>query len=189
MKRLLVMLVLLPLPAWAGPFDGTWKSQLDKVQSESKPMEQALENGRFKCVGCSPNVTIDVKADGSDQKVAGTNDFDSIAVAPVDAHRVKIVCKKDKQVAMESVGAPVTGMLTYTRAAAPPVGAHAISGTWNVAKVASSSDALLTVTYRATRDGMSMTAGTGESYTAALNIISTDAQQNKLTLTFARVGK
>ena len=65
-------------------------------------------------------------------------------------------------------GAPVTGMLTYTRAAAPPVGAHAISGTWNVAKVASSSDALLTVTYRATRDGMSMTAGTGTvKYTGA----------------------
>ncbi|MGZ3406321.1 MAG: hypothetical protein ACXVAN_07740, partial [Polyangia bacterium] len=70
MRALLAIALLMPLPAWAaGPFDGTWKSQLDKAQMESKPMEQSLKGGRFKCVGCNPNATIDVKADGSDQAV------------------------------------------------------------------------------------------------------------------------
>ena len=259
MRALLAIAFLMPLPAWAaGPFDGTWKSQLDKAQMQSKPMEQSLKGGRYKCVGCDSNATIDVKAEAGDQPVTGTNDFDSAAVKVVDANTVKVVCKKNKQVALEAVdavspdgktltrqmtmhplqGAPVNGTLTFARAGAAPAGAHAVSGTWNIRSATNFSDAALTVTYRATADGMTMTAATGESYDAKfggpevpvkndrsastvsikkidanrfeetfkhagkpvqinlitadggkLKVVSTDAQQNKLTLTLERVGK
>jgi hypothetical protein len=259
MKALFAIALLLPLPAWAaGPFDGTWKSQVDKAQMESKPMVQSLAGGRYKCVGCDANVTIDVKADGSDQPVTGTNDFDSAAAKAVDANTLKVVCKKNKQVALEAVdsvspdgktltrnmsihplkGAPFNATLTFTRAGAAPAGAHATSGTWNVAKVSNVSDAALTVTYRGTADGMTMTAATGESYSAKfggpevpvkndraestvsikkingttfeetfkhagkpvqinritvdggkLKVLSTDAQDNKLTLVMERIAK
>lgn len=31
-----------------------------------------LKNGHYNCTGCDPTVVIDVKADGTDQKVTGT---------------------------------------------------------------------------------------------------------------------
>lgn len=258
MKLLLGIVLLVATPAWAGPVDGTWRSQLDKAKSESKPMELTLKDGAFKCAGCDANVSLDVKASGRDEPVSGTSDYDSVAVTTVDAHTVKAVYKKDKQVSFDEVdsvsadgktltrqfhafplkGAPIAGTLVYARAAAAAPGAHAVSGTWSVKQAVGFSDAALTVTYRSTGDGLSMTAGTGESYTASfggpdvplkndrsggtisikkidaatfeetlkhagrpvqvnrvtaagdhLNVISTDAQSNKLTLTFARVSK
>lgn len=44
--------MLLPLPAWAaGPFDGTWKMQLDKTQVQNKPMEQTVQTDRVSIDG------------------------------------------------------------------------------------------------------------------------------------------
>ena len=163
------MLAMLPLTAWAGPFDRTWKSQLGKVQSESKPMEQALEDGSFKCVGCSPNVTIDVKPDGGDQKVAGTNDF---------ARSVKVVCKKDNQVAMEAVDSVSADGKTLTRqVTAPAAPSRSRRSTPTPSRRRSSTPG---GRCRSTASPPRAITGTSSA---------PDAQQNKLTLTMAFVRK
>ncbi len=184
MRKLLVFVLLLPLFAWAqSPFDGTWKADMSKTQFAQKPETFALEKGQYTCSTCT--VKINVKADGSDQKVPGAKAFDTLAVKQVDDKTVQLTRKKDGKVVSESTdtvsadgktlteefkmqppqGEPVTGKVAYTRVSGPPAGAHAISGSWRVAKVNVSENAL-TITLKGTADGLSMSAPTGESYDA-----------------------
>lgn len=256
-RMLMVVLLSLPLPAWAAsPFDGTWRMNPKSVEAD-KPIEQTLANGRYQCSGCDPNIVIDVKADGTDQKVTGTNDFDAVNVKPIDAHTRRAVYKKGGQIVVEVDGTvsrdgkTLTETVTFHPLQGPPVkvktesrrigtapaGAHAISGTWQLVKLEDMSKAAMEMTYRATPDGMTMTAGTGESYTAkfggpavpfvhdrsgatvaikklapdafeetykqgdkviadnrvsvhgnTLDVVSTDAQKRKTTMTFERVA-
>lgn len=185
MKRLLGLLVLLPLAVWAqGPFDGTWKVNVKNAQFSQKPEVIVLKDGRYSCSTCNPK--IDIKADGSDQKVAGAKGFDTLAVKEVDPKTVRYTRRKGGQVigeASDSVsadgksittefkdyppqGAPVTGKFTQVRATAGPAGSHAISGGWRMDKVENISDNGLTFSYKGTADGMTMTSLTGESYDA-----------------------
>src|SRR6185312_17389118 len=62
----IALFVLLPLTAWAGPFDGTWRIDSNNARLDPKPWEQTLANGRYTCTTCDPK--IDVQADGTDQK-------------------------------------------------------------------------------------------------------------------------
>jgi hypothetical protein len=170
--------------AWAeSPFDGTWKADMSKTQFAQKPAAFALQNGRYTCLTC--DVDINVKADGSDQRVPGTKDFDTVAVKQVDDKTVQFTRKKDGKVVSEATatvssdgktltreyktfppqGEPVTGKVVLTRVSGPPVGAHAMSGSWQAAKADASANGL-TITIKATADGLSMSAPTGESYDA-----------------------
>ena len=58
------------------------------------------------------------------------------------------------------------GKFTSTRLAAAPEGANKVSGSWRPDKLENISESVLTVTYKVTDDGLSMTLPTGESYTA-----------------------
>lgn len=189
MRRLIALLLLLPLPAWAaGPLDGTWKLDIKSFHFDTKPVELSIGGGRFKCVGCEADTVIDVKADGTDQKVAGTPNFDTANVKIVDNNRIKIAYKKSGAVAFELdveaaadgktsttrwtghplQGPPVSGSDTWVRVGTAPSGAHAMSGKWRQQKTSQIADAVATTTYRTTGDSVTMTAGTGESYTAKL---------------------
>jgi hypothetical protein len=175
-----VVLALVPLTARAaGAFDGTWKMNLEHLKPSAKPIAWALANGMYTCTSCAPP-TYSVKADGSDQKVAG-HSFDTVAVT-VDGNTVQIVNKLHGKVissakcvvsgdsiereATDFTGAqPFVEKMSLIRVSAGPPGSHPLSGSWRLAKVESESDAGSTTTYGITDDGFTMSSN-GQSYDA-----------------------
>ena len=186
MKSLLLVALLVPAVASAQghPIDGTWKIDVASAKFPEKPEQILLKDGRYSCSTCVP--PYDVKSDGTDQAVAGSKYRDTVAVKIVDQHTVQFSSKKDGKVVSEGTttvsadgemmteafksyppaGQPVTGKVTSQRVAKGPAGSHAVSGSWRATKAADFSDSGLTVTFKSTPDGLTMTAPTGESYDA-----------------------
>lgn len=188
----LLALLFLPLVAMAqSPFDGTWKIDMSSFQSPAKPDVFLLENGMFECKTCVP--PIKVKADGTDQKVAGSPYLDTLSVKAIDDHNVEETAKKDGKV-VETLkrsassdgntltvnwtysgnpsGGPQTGTDTAKRVAKAPAGANLISGSWRTEKVDMSAN-VPTWTFKANGNELTSTDSTGTSYTAKLD--GTDA--------------
>ena len=185
MKKLLGLFLLVPMFAWTqSSFDGTWKFNLNDAQFAQKPDTFELKNGQYTCSTCIPK--INVKADGTDQKVAGSKEYDTIADKQVDDKTVQFTRKKDGKTVSESTdtanadgkslafdfkqyppqGEPVTGKGTMTRVGTAPAGAHAVSGSWKMSKLENVSENGMMVTFKGTGDGLNMSAPTGESYEA-----------------------
>lgn len=180
------LLVLVPAALFAAePFDGTWKLDLSKVELPTKVYKIELNKGMYSCSNCNPAVNI--KADGTDQKVPDANTFDTESVKVVDAKTIEFTNKKaGKVVHVEkwTVSAdgthvdttftdypanspqPVTGEVTMVRADKGSAGAHAISGGWRNDKVGTVSDNGITMTYKSTAGGLSYSDPTGVSYAA-----------------------
>jgi hypothetical protein len=186
MKKLIVAVALL-VPAVASAqvsIDGTWKVDVDSAKFPEQPEKYMLKDGRYTCSTCVP--TIDVKADGTDQPITGSKYFDTEAVTIVDDHTVRFTDKKDGKVVFEGTstvgsdttmlteeftafppaGKPVKGKILSQQVEKGPTGSHALSGSWRATKAAEFSDSGLTVTFRSTADGLSMSTPTGESYDA-----------------------
>lgn len=185
----LCLLLLLPLAAMAdGPFDGTWKVDMSKVQMPKKPDVLVLKDGMYDCKTCVPPVSI--KADGQDHAVSGHPYLDSIAVQVVDAHTIKETDKKGGKVvatttiavaadgktahfefndSSNSSGAPVTGNGEMKQVAAGPAGSHPVSGSWVTANIANMSDNATQITFKEEGGMLSMSAPTGQSYQAKLD--------------------
>jgi hypothetical protein len=179
-----VMALLAPAPSSAqSPFDGTWVANLAQSKFSPKPIVFYLSQGWYHCVSCNP--TFDVNADGQDHPVAGQA-FDSAAVRDVDAKTITIITRKgDKVVSEETMTVsadgktltvkstyhpmnsdkPDTAEVTATRVGIKPSGVHATSGQWQLKKASESANGL-TSTYKSNGDELTMTAATGESYTA-----------------------
>jgi len=189
MKKLLLLLLLLPVLAWAqSPFDGTWKVDLSKAKFPKKPDEYLLKDGMYECKTCKPE--IKVKADGQFQKVSGQPYFDMEKVAVIDDRHVNTEEQKDgkpvstgkwsvsedgKTLTIEwtysgnPTGGPVSGVATFTRVGKPPAGANAISGSWRTEKAdVAQADALI-FTYKSGGDSLSYSTPTGQSYSAKLD--------------------
>jgi hypothetical protein len=184
MKKFLMFLLFVPGMLFAqSPFDGTWMTKLDTAQFPKKPDSYVINKGVYLCSSCTPK--IDVKADGTDQKVTGHPYFDTIAVRVVDDSSIEQTQKKDGKTMYtetdtvssdgktmtskfkdESESKPVTGEVTYSRVSKGPQGAHAMSGSWHVEKVNTISDNGLTVTYQTTSDGLKMADPNGATYDA-----------------------
>jgi hypothetical protein len=182
-------ILLLPLLASAqSPFDGTWKWQADKVDWSKKPDVYVLQNGMYQCKTCVP--PIDIKADGTDQKVTGHPYYDTMAVKVVNDREIEITQKRDGKVvetnkvtvsadgkkmmfdfsdATATNAAPVTGKGEAMRVAPGPAGSSPISGSWRMSKLENMSDNGLTWTWKVNGDELSMTNPTGQSYTAKLD--------------------
>jgi hypothetical protein len=179
------LLVLLPLPAWAGPFDGTWRIDSNNAQLDPKPWDQTLANGRYKCTTCEPK--IDIKADGTDQNVPSAgSEPETMAVTVIDANSVKLTNKRNGKLAVERLhtvsaegrtmtiqytgyppqGGPVKVVLTHSRSGAASTGAHAVSGFWRLEKVDVQSDNGKLITFQSTVDGLIMSSPMGDGYTA-----------------------
>jgi len=193
MKLTIVSAILaaafLSVPAMAdSPFDGTWKGDVSSAQMPKKPDVFVLKDGMYSCKTCAPSYTI--KADGTDQPVIGHPYFDTIAIKVVDDHIIQETDKKaGKTVTTSSVtvapdgktatfeftdssnsnGAPVTGKGTSKQVAKGPAGSHATSGSWITTSFASLSDNGVTVTYKTDGDMLTMSAPTGQSYTAKMD--------------------
>ncbi len=186
MKKLLFVLLLAPLSVWGQTaFDGTWRVDLSKAQLPKKPDKYLLQNGTYRCETCAP--AFEVKADGQDHKVTGHPYFDTVSVRVVNDKTVELTEKKNgkivgtdkstvsndgNQLAEEFTWQPEasnkqqSGKAASTRVAKGPAGAHAISGSWRGEKLQDFSPDALIVSYKSSGDGLSMKAGTGESYDA-----------------------
>ena len=193
MKKLfliaLLMFLLTPVLALAqNGFDGTWKIDMNKVEFPKKPDEYLLQNGMYECKTCAPPVKV--KADGQDQTVTGHPYYDSAAIKVVSDHAIEETDKKNgKTVATSKTtvspdgntlmfefsdssntnAAPVIGKGEETRVAKGPAGSNAISGSWRMAKMENLSDNAITWTYKVNGNDLTMTAPTGQSYTAKLD--------------------
>jgi hypothetical protein len=181
--------LLLPMFAFGqSPLDGTWKVDTSKVDFSKKPDVYLLHNGMYQCKTCVP--TIDVKADGTNQKVSGHPYYDTIAIKVVNDHEIEETDKKDGKVVATSKttaspdgktlmfeftdssntnAAPVTGKGEAMRVAAGPSGSNAISGSWRMSKVENMSDNGITWTFKVNGDELTMNSPTGQSYTAKLD--------------------
>lgn len=163
-------------------FDGTWMGKTDSAKFPKKPDHYMLDKGMYRCSTCIPK--IDIKADGQDQKVTGSNYFDTRSVKVVDDHAIEITDKKDGKTIYtetdsvspdgnhltqkfndQSEAQPVTGEVMMIRVGKGPAGAHALSGAWRTEKVDVSSNGL-TVTYQTTADGLKMSNPQGEKFEA-----------------------
>lgn len=177
MKNLLVMLLLAPSILFAqSRFDGTWEMKVDTIQFSDSPGEYLLDKGMYHCSTCIP--TVDVKADGNDQKVTGQANFDTLSVRVVDSSSVEFTFKKEgrptfactetvspdgNSMVEEFTETPtsrqVTGHATFTRANKGPIGSHALSGLWQMRTVKNVSSIGPTTTYHSTKDGLKVSAG------------------------------
>jgi hypothetical protein len=184
MKALLPLLFLVPMAAWAdSPFDGTWVTKTDSIVMSPKPSVILLDKGMFQNESMVP--PLKVKADGTDQPVSGYAGFDSIAVRIVGTDSFESTGKKAGKVMFantwtvssdgktlrikwsdQSGTSPSTGETVFTRLKSGPKGSNAVSGSWRAEKVEDLSANGQTVTYKATTDGLSMSAPTGQSYEA-----------------------
>jgi len=188
----LLMLLLVPLLAMGqSPLDGTWKNDLSKAQFPTKPDVYVLQNGMFECKTCVP--PINVKADGTDQKLTGDPYSDALSVKVFDDHNVETTNKKAGKVmftgkntispdgntlivhwtdSSQPSGGTQVGTYTATRVDKGPAGAHLISGSWRGQKQ-EASDTAVTFTLKVNGDMLTMNTLTGQSYTAKLD--GTDA--------------
>jgi hypothetical protein len=172
------------------PIDGTWKTNMAQTKFSPKPNVFYLSQGWYHCVSCNP--TFDAKADGTDQPVTGQT-YDTVSVTEVGANTIAVTTKKGGKVVSEqtrTVSADgktltvkttahpmnsdqtVTATATGKRTGVKPLGVHATSGEWQIVKVEQSENAL-TTTYKTNGDELTMSAPTGETYTAKLD--GTDA--------------
>jgi hypothetical protein len=167
-----------------GPFDGTWRVDLQKVAFSQKPDKWELVNGMYSCSTCVP--TINIKADGTDQKVAGARSYDTMSIQVIDDRTLIITRKKGGKmtsVAKETVDAdgslltiqgtsypengsqPITSTMVASRVEKGAPGSHATSGAWTPKSVNASENGL-TITLKSTGDGLSLSTPSGFSYTA-----------------------
>lgn len=168
------------------PFDGTWRTNLDQAKFSPKPIVFSVNKGMYDCSSCSP--TVHVKADGQDQPVTGQS-YDTISVREVDPKSIELTFKKGGKMETEqtrtvsdggntltvkitnhpkSSDQTVSTEITATRVGKAPAGANGTSGSWRINK-ANESENGLTTTYKSSGDGLSMSATTGETYTAKLD--------------------
>jgi hypothetical protein len=183
MRMSVTALLLTPAVAFAGStLDGTWKTRLDSFSISGKPDTFLLADGTYSCTSCNPSLTV--KADGLDHAVTGHAYYDSVTVKIVNPSTVEITYHRAGKVSgkeTDTVSADgktysgvfanydgskeVTGSFTEKRVSAGPAGSHAISGDWLADQLTAGNDALRTVDYQMTADGLKMSAN-GQSYDA-----------------------
>ena len=180
MRSFFVFLLFAPPFLFAqSRFDGTWQMKMDTLRFSGTPEEYLLEKGMYHCATCAPRV--DVKADGTDQKVTG-HYFDTIAVRVIDPRSVEFIQKKDRKVTFRvietvspdnqtmtedftnTMGAEtVAGKAGFVRVRKGPAGSHALSGAWQMQTVKNSTRAGTITTYRTTPGGLNISDG-GPTY-------------------------
>lgn len=175
----------------------------------------------YECKTCATPVRV--KADGKDQKIEGNPYADTLSVKVIDANNVEMVSKKSGKIVARSKYAISTdknsmlreyanhsaanaeivkGSTTYARVAYDKTGTNQMSGSWKAIKADKLSDNGLLVTYKSEGATMSMSAPTGESYTAKTDgvdapfkgdpgttTVAVKTRKNTLEETFKRDGK
>jgi hypothetical protein len=161
----LLLVVLFPSASRSqSPFDGTWVIDTNKKRNFAgeKPTAFSLADGMFR------NGDRVVKADGKDQKVPATGYWDTVSVRIVDDHTVEVTSKKTgkpmftetdtvspdgdtlTQVVKDTTEVEAATFESVFRRIAPaPLGAHVLSGSWQIFKQSRSANSTI-ITYKCT---------------------------------------
>jgi len=182
-RNLVALLLFAPSFLFAqSRFDGTWKMKMDTLRFSGTPEEYLFDKEMYHCLSCVPKV--DVKTDGTDQKVAGYANYDTFAVRILDSNSVEFSMKKEGKptfVCTETVSPDgqkmtekftntmeaetVTGKAGFTRVGKGPIGSHALSGEWRMDTVKNATRAGTLTTIQTTADGVRFSDGS-QSYEA-----------------------
>jgi len=181
-NRLAALLFLTCSPLFGQSlFNGTWQMKMDTLQFSGPAEEYLVDRGGYRCESCVPKV--DVKTDGTDQKVAG-HPYDTIAIRILDNRSVKFTMKKDGRTTFECIETvsqddqsmieeftntseteTVTGKAGFIRVSKGPAASHPLSGKWSMQTVHNATSAGTRTTYQATANGMRISDGS-QSYEA-----------------------
>ena len=177
MKNLLTLLIFTSSIAFAqSSFDGTWEMKMDTVQLSGPGEEYLLKEGMFDCLSCVPKIHVEL--DSNEHKVAGYPSFDTISVHVLDVSSVEFILKKEGKITFTcndtvspdgnrmtqkftqtSASDPVSGQARFVRVSSGPVGAHPLSGAWQLETVRNDSISGPTTVYKTTKDGLRVSAG------------------------------
>jgi len=162
------------------PFDGTWIIDTGKNENlaSEKPRVLSVSDGVFR------EGDRQLKTDGSDQKVPATPYWDTVSVRIVDDRTVELISKKagkpmfTETDTVSADGNTLTQMMKDTteaeavtfesdfrRVTPAPVGAHAVSGSWQVFKQSRSANSTI-IKYKCTSQGFSAETPLGEKLEA-----------------------
>jgi hypothetical protein len=181
-KLLFLFLFTPPFLLAQSRFDGTWEMKMDTLRFCGAPEKYFFDKEMYHCLSCVPKV--DVKTDGTDQRVAGYPNYDTLAVRMLDGNSVRFTMKKGGKltfVSTETVSPDghtmteefvntmeaetVTGKAGFTRVRNGPTGSHALSGEWRMDTVNNATRAGTLTTIQTTSDGMRFSDGS-QSYEA-----------------------
>src|SRR6266478_4574802 len=155
-RNLVALLLFAPSFLFAqSRFDGTWKMKMDTLRFSGTPEEYLFDKEMYHCLSCVPKV--DVKTDGTDQKVAGYANYDTLAVRILDSNSVEFSNTMEAET--------VTGKAGFTRVGKGPIGSHALSGVWRMDTVKNATRAGTLTTIQTTADGVRFSDGS-QSYEA-----------------------
>jgi len=148
-----------------GPFDGTWKVDLDQSSFPTEPYVFSVSNGMYDCDSCVPKIHI--KADGNDQAATSESRY-TTAVMEVDSHTIRIISKTNGKTVSEQIdtalgdgrkleverndfplagGKPKETKYEYERIGEALANANSTSGSWRMREVKASENGLL-VTFK-----------------------------------------
>jgi len=189
MKRLAFVVVCFAavLATAQGPFDGTWKTKADSIQAPPKTDQYKVGDGRYACLTCAPKV--DVKADGTDQKVTGNPYVDSENVKVTGDRSIETTEKKDGKVVgtgkltvspdnqtmtvkwtfANTNGKAGEGTSVLKRVGAAPASGNMVTGEWRFDSLPAATDNTMMFTFKSSPDGITYEAATGENYTAKVD--------------------
>lgn len=195
---LLVLAGLAPaLSAAQSVFDGRWRIAPAQDQPSTEPQVFLLQDGVYHCPSCNP--PLEIKADGTDQRIVGEPCYDTVAITvaspssivETDRRNGKTVGGSRRFVSRdgntltdewtESCNAEenvITGKQILTRIKDGPPGAHAISGSWQMARPAELSENAPVGTFKLDRDVFSLSDPAGQSYVAKLDGTETPVKDN-----------
>jgi hypothetical protein len=184
-KFLLVAILLTPLFCLAeGPFDGTWRFNLQNSNLPEKPDVYSVQNSTFSCSTCVPK--LNVKDDGQDHKVNGSPYFDTVNVKAPNDHSLDVTYMKGGRLVgtenrvtsddgnvlttdwkfTSEAGKEMAGKNTYKRVGTPPASGNKVTGSWRQDKVENTTDNWVTYTFKESPDGLSFSDPTGDAYEA-----------------------
>lgn len=179
---------MVPAAMAQSPFDGTWRLDNRQSQPSTVHYDYLLQDGVYRCPSCDP--PIEVRADGQDHKITGEPCYDTVNVRVVDDRTteetdkrngkivgtLKLVVSADGKTATDewtescnAKGDVVAGQDIMSRVAEGPRGAHAISGSWKIAKRVNRSENAILITLKLKGDVFSFADPADQSYAAKLD--------------------
>ncbi|HUR90638.1 MAG TPA: hypothetical protein VMZ74_16255 [Ramlibacter sp.] len=185
-KFLAIAAATLPLLALAqSALDGSWRTDLKSISGADKPSKYLLKDGNYECDSCAPQ--IKVKADGTEQPVAGNPFLDALAVKVADDRTIELTTTKGGKVVTsgkitiaadgnsmtrefrtnDAKGFVNTSTTKMTRVGAPVKNAHVMSGSWKLSAVEKMTDN--GVAYKTANGVLTMHSTDGSSYEAKLD--------------------
>jgi hypothetical protein len=170
----------------ASPFDGTWRPDPQRPGPGEKPDNFEISNGMYSCLSCDP--PSEIKTDGQDHPITGSQYYDTLSVTLVDTRTVVKVAKAHGQIVAKTTMVvadngtdrtdqqtvygmgpnPLAFTMKFSRLTAGKLGDNLLSGQWKLIETDLTNHDEDT-TYKITGDSLAMSDKLGRSFTAKLD--------------------